>query len=63
MFRPMKYLSADLLPKVFHGLICIIYLSCGSLNIVATLPGLVVSQTWQYQGQIEKMTVPMVFSC
>jgi hypothetical protein len=23
----MKYLSADLLPKVFHGLICIIYLS------------------------------------
>jgi hypothetical protein len=27
-----------------------------------TLPGLVVSQTWQYQGQIEKMAVPMVFS-
>jgi len=24
--RPMKYLSADLLPKVFHGLISIIYL-------------------------------------
>jgi hypothetical protein len=24
--------------------------------------GLVVSQTWQYQGQIEKMTVPMVIS-
>jgi hypothetical protein len=27
-----------------------------------TLPGLVVSQPWQYQGQIKKMTVPMVFS-
>jgi hypothetical protein len=26
------------------------------------LPGLVVSQTWLYQGQIEKVTVPMVFS-
>jgi hypothetical protein len=24
--------------------------------------GLVVSQTWQYQGQIEKKTVPMVIS-
>jgi hypothetical protein len=24
--RPMKYLSADILQKVFHGLICIIYL-------------------------------------
>ena len=23
----MKYLSADLLPKVFHGLMCIMYLS------------------------------------
>jgi len=29
---------------------------------VPTLPGLVVSQTWQYQGQIVKMAVPMVFS-
>ena len=28
MIRPMKYLSADLLPKVFQGLICIRYLSC-----------------------------------
>jgi hypothetical protein len=27
MIRPMKYLSADLLPKVFHGLICVIYQS------------------------------------
>jgi len=62
MMRPMKYLSADLLPKVIHGLICIIYLWYGSLNIGATLPGLVVSQTWQYQRQIEKVTVPMVFS-
>jgi len=25
MMRPMKYLSADLLQKVFHGLICIMY--------------------------------------
>jgi hypothetical protein len=58
----MKYLSVDLLPKVFHGLICIIYIWYGSLNIVPELPGLVVRQTWQYQGKIEKMTVPMVFS-
>jgi hypothetical protein len=29
---------------------------------VPTLPGLVVSQTWQYQGQIEKMLIPMVIS-
>jgi hypothetical protein len=29
---------------------------------VPALPGLVVSQTWQCQGQIEKVTVPMVFS-
>ena len=28
MIRPMIYLSADLLPKVFLGLICIICLSC-----------------------------------
>jgi hypothetical protein len=27
-----------------------------------TLPGLVVSQTWQYKGQMEKMTIPMVIS-
>ena len=33
----------------------------GTLIIVPTLPGLVVSQTWHYQGQIEKMLVPMVF--
>ena len=25
MMRAMKYLSADLLPKVFHGLICVTY--------------------------------------
>jgi hypothetical protein len=25
MIRPMKYLSADRLPKVFHGLICVTY--------------------------------------
>jgi len=24
--------------------------------------GLVVSQTWQYKGQMEKMTLPMVIS-
>jgi hypothetical protein len=29
---------------------------------VAALPGLVPSQTWQYQGQNEEMTVPMVIS-
>jgi hypothetical protein len=34
----------------------------GSKTIVPTLPELVVSQTWQYQGQIEKKTVPMVIS-
>jgi hypothetical protein len=62
MIRPMKYLSADRLPKVFQGLIAIIYIWYGSLNIVPTIPGLLVSQTWQYQGQIEKMAVPMVFS-
>jgi hypothetical protein len=27
MMRHMKYLSADLLPKVFHGLTWIMYLS------------------------------------
>jgi hypothetical protein len=27
VMRAMKYLSIDLLPKVFHGLICVIYLS------------------------------------
>jgi hypothetical protein len=27
MMRPMKYLLADLLPKVFHDLTCIIHLS------------------------------------
>jgi len=31
-------------------------------KIVEALPGLVPSQTWQYQGQNEKMTVPMVSS-
>jgi hypothetical protein len=34
----------------------------GPYETLPTLPGLVVSQTWQYQGQTEKMTVPMVFS-
>jgi hypothetical protein len=34
----------------------------GSIIIVPTLPGLVVSLTWHYEGQIEKMLVPMVFS-
>jgi len=29
---------------------------------MTTLPGLVLSQTWQYQGQIEKEIVPMVAS-
>jgi len=29
---------------------------------VPAVPGLVVSQTWQYQGTIQKMTVPMVYS-
>ena len=33
-----------------------------SIKTVAALPGLVPSQTWQYQGQNEKMTVPMVSS-
>jgi hypothetical protein len=33
-----------------------------SIKIVAALPGLVPSQTWQCQGQNEKMTVPMVIS-
>jgi hypothetical protein len=33
-----------------------------SIKIMAALPGLVPSQTWQYQGQNEKMTVPMVSS-
>jgi len=27
VMRPMKYLLADLLPKVFHGLVCVTYLS------------------------------------
>jgi hypothetical protein len=27
MMGHMKYLSVDLLPKVFHGLTCIMYLS------------------------------------
>jgi len=31
-------------------------------KFVLTLPGLVVRQTWQYQAQIDKVTVPMVFS-
>jgi len=34
----------------------------GSLIIVPTLPCLVSSQTWQYQGQTEKVTVPILFS-
>jgi len=28
MMRAMKYLLTDLLPKVFHGLICITYQTC-----------------------------------
>jgi len=36
------------------------YIAC--LIIVPTLPGLVVSQIWQYQSQIEKVTVPMELS-
>jgi hypothetical protein len=34
----------------------------GSFIIVPTLPGVVVSQTWHYKGQIEKVNVPKVFS-
>jgi hypothetical protein len=34
MIRPMKYLSADLLLKVFHGLICVIYLSYTYINYI-----------------------------
>ncbi len=34
----------------------------GSKTIVPILPELVVSQTWQYQGQIDKVTVPMELS-
>jgi len=33
----MKYLSADLLPKVFHGLIWIIYLSYITSNVYIVL--------------------------
>jgi hypothetical protein len=33
-----------------------------SIKIMAALPGLVPSQTWQYQGQNEKMSVSMVIS-
>jgi hypothetical protein len=33
----------------------------GSQKIVLEVPGWVGSQTWQHQGQIEKMTVLMVF--
>jgi hypothetical protein len=39
MITPMKYLSADLLPKVFHGLICIIYLSYTYKQVLTTKTG------------------------
>jgi len=47
--------------KVFDGANCIPTLY-RLLKILPTLPGLVVPQPWQYQGQIKKMTVPMEFS-
>jgi hypothetical protein len=34
----------------------------GSFIIVPTLPCVVVSLTWHYKGQIEKVNVLMVFS-
>jgi hypothetical protein len=34
LISPMKYLSADLLLKAFHGLICVIYLSYTYINYI-----------------------------
>jgi len=48
----MKYLLADLLPKVFHGLVWILCMYYTGNNLLGV----------QYQGQLEKVTVPMVFS-
>jgi len=46
----------------FTGATCIPTLYRLLKEIVPALPVLVVSDPWQYQGQLEKMTVPMVFS-
>jgi hypothetical protein len=58
----MKYHRKDIKSKVFGGATCIPTLY-RLLKNLPTKPGQEVSHTWQYQGQIEKMLEPMVFSC
>jgi hypothetical protein len=57
----LNYGRREIQSKVFGGANCISTLY-RLLNNWASNPGQVVSHTWQYQVQIEKMLAPMVFS-
>jgi hypothetical protein len=57
----MKNHRIDIQSKVFGGANCI-PTQYRLLKILSTQPGQEASRTWQYQGQIEKMYVPIVFN-